>query len=171
MFPRVGMATWTRTVVVGSSRSDSKKFGERAQANIDALGVIQTIHAEHERLWVAEFGSQVLSSLHNCWMPCQSGKTLGVDSDRECRSADLTALEQDFSLRSMQAKYLVAGINKMDRVLMCLEANKVRPEQSSKNLSPPRDLSKQTRRRKRDVQEETDFQIDPLLSENTWKKL
>ncbi len=145
-----------------------EQFAERVEPNVDSLGVVQAIDAEHDALGVAQILAQLLGAIADGLGTRFGVEVTGIDGDRE--RADSHGPEADLhdaqlgphSDGSAGRGSPGEASGKVEEVLRAagqVETDEVGTEQSFDDLGAPRHLHEQLDRRERDVQEEPDGQV------------
>ncbi len=151
--------------------SIAQQFAVRLQAVTDALGVVQPVDAEHDRLGVAE----ALADLDCAGLHLGSAGDLlepgCVDRDREMPGDDATTAAArswyiDDRAVGRVPEQASHGPREVPGVGGALEADDVGAEQPVQDLPPPGQLRVDAVRRERDVIEEPDDQVGSALAEH-----
>ena len=140
---------------------------ERAQPQADALRVVEPVDAEQDHLRVAEAGPD-LRSRAGGWRARRRSPP-----PRRCRSRSGTRRVWWRGRRDTMTSSLLGHVEELGGrrgevgdAARGLEADQVAAEQTLDDLGPPRQPGEQLERRERDVEEESDRQIGPLLAEH-----
>jgi hypothetical protein len=143
------------------------ELAERAQPRVDALGVVEPVHAEHDVLRVAELLADLLCPLGNVLGAGQLLQPADVDGDRERAGLNGAAVRQvDEVAVGLVADPLAHQPDEVLRGTRALEPDHVSAEQALQDLPSPWQLLEQLGRRERDVQEEADPQVRPELTQH-----
>ena len=140
-----------------------EQLAERLEPVLDALGVVEPVDAEDDRLRIAELGPDLARPApapRGC-RPARSISPMSIEIGnapaRTVRPSTSTAERRagagPSSWRASRRKFCAPSGG--------LEADQVGAEQPAQDLGPPRQLHEQLDRRERDVQEEADPQVGP----------
>ena len=82
-------------------RTPGPAFGEqlreRFEANLDALGVVESVYPEQYFTWVAQLCADLLGALTDCPLASFAVEFGGVDRDGECADLDFAGSEIDLA--------------------------------------------------------------------------
>src|SRR5690625_4238393 len=165
-----------KILMLGVDRLDYTKGIDvrlRAQTDVDALGVVQSIDPQHEDLGRPELGAEPRGTVAR--LPGTGGGVdgRGIDGDGEGAHPDQPVTHTDLGRAPPGGPQPNRGVPAQtvgeDPEVVGpageVKAHQVRAEHALHQLGPPRQLSEQFHGRERDVQEEADGQVGPQFTE------
>ena len=146
---------------------------ECTKTHVDALGVVQSVHAQHEHARGAQLFAQAGGAGEGLALACERVDGSGVDGDGERTGAHRAVVCADlggFGLVGTQpyrgeTTELVGEDAEIIRAAGQVEAHEVGAEHALDQLGAPRQLHEQLDGRERDVEEEPDCEVRPQLAE------
>src|SRR6185437_8687400 len=161
--------------VVTFDASFGEQLAKGFEPYVDALGVVQAVHAEQDLAGVADLRADLLGPPADVAVAGFLVELGRVDGDRESADSNRTAVDVYFTGARSHTDRSAGGARpdqtprqnqEVLRTAGQMESHQVRAEQAFDDLGPPGHLHEQLDRRERDVQKKTDRQIGPEFAQH-----